>query len=98
MEKHMTIRPLRDSETALLEEFLYEAVYRPDPSRLLSREILRRPSLRIYIEGFGTLDFIDSTNMANIAFSKTGVYELKLNTLTGRITVTRTGDAPATEA
>ena len=55
MEKHMTIRPLRDSETALLEEFLYEAVYRPDPSRLLSREILRRPSLRIYIEGFGTL-------------------------------------------
>lgn len=54
----------------------------------------------VHIEGFGTLDFIDSNsiNMANIAFSKTGVYELKLNTLTGRITVTRTGDVPATEA
>lgn len=53
----------------------------------------------VHIEGFGTLDFIDATkaNMANIAFSKTGVYELKLNTLTGRITVTRTGDVPATE-
>lgn len=49
----------------------------------------------VHIEGFGTLDFIDATNMANIAFSKTGVYELKLNTLTGRITVTRTGDVPA---
>lgn len=54
MEKHMTIRPLRDSETAMLEEFLYEAIYRPDPSQPLSREVLRHPSLRIYIEGFGT--------------------------------------------
>ena len=54
MEKHMTIRPLRDSETALLEEFLYEAIYRPNPSHPLSREVLRQPSLRIYIEGFGT--------------------------------------------
>ena len=50
----VVIRPLRVEETPLLEDFLYEAIWQPDPVRRVSREVLRAPELRIYVEGFGS--------------------------------------------
>ena len=50
---HVAIRPLRTEETPLLDDFLYEAIWQPDPVRPLPREVIRTPSLRAYVEGFG---------------------------------------------
>ena len=50
----VVIRPLRAEETPLLEDFLYEAIWQPDPGRRVSREVLHAPELRIYVEGFGS--------------------------------------------
>lgn len=47
------IRPLAVAEYSLLEDFLYEAIFQPDPSVRVPRSILEEPSLRVYIEGFG---------------------------------------------
>ena len=43
----VVIRPLRAEETPLLEDFLYEAIWQPDPGRRVSREVLHAPELRI---------------------------------------------------
>ncbi|NLT11703.1 MAG: GNAT family N-acetyltransferase [Clostridiaceae bacterium] len=48
-----SIRPLEVSEYGLLEVFLYEAIFQPDPEVRAPRSILKEPSVRIYIEGFG---------------------------------------------
>ena len=50
----VVIRPLRAEETPLLDDFLYEAIWQPDPGRRVPREVLRAPELRIYVEGFGS--------------------------------------------
>ena len=50
----VVIRPLRAEETPLLEDFLYEAIWQPDPGRRVSREVLHAPELRIYVEEFGS--------------------------------------------
>ena len=49
-----------------------------------------------YVEGYpdNIPEFIDSSNVANIAFSQKGVYELTLNSMTYKFSVVRTGDAP----
>ena len=51
----LTIRPIRRKEFPLLADFLYDAIYRSDPSSPLPRQIVEHPSLRIYIADFGTL-------------------------------------------
>ncbi len=51
----LTIRPIRREEFPLLADFLYDAIYRSDPSSPLPRQIVEHPSLRIYIADFGTL-------------------------------------------
>ena len=51
-----TIRPIRVSELPLLEDLLYEAIWQPDPTRLLPREVIRLPALRCYVEAFGSRD------------------------------------------
>lgn len=47
------IRQLRSDETALLEEFVYEAIFIPAGMEKPSREIIRLPELRLYYENFG---------------------------------------------
>lgn len=49
-----TIRPIRAEELPLLTEFLYEAIYQRDGSRLLPRTVIQNPSLWIYIGEFGS--------------------------------------------
>ena len=47
------IRPLQPSEYPLLEEFLYHAIFVRPGQQPPPREILRRPELRVYVDGFG---------------------------------------------
>lgn len=47
------IRPLQVSEYELLEDFLYGAIFQPDPEVRAPRSILAEPSIRVYVEGFG---------------------------------------------
>ena len=56
---HMTvlnyeIRPLKQCETGLLKEFLYEAIFIPEGMEPPAKDILELPELRIYTDDFGT--------------------------------------------
>lgn len=48
-----TIREIRKSEYALLNDFLYEAIFVPDGIEPPPRAILAEPELQVYLEGFG---------------------------------------------
>lgn len=47
------IRPLKQEEIPLLEEFLYQAIFIPPGLEPLSRSILKEPDLEMYIKDFG---------------------------------------------
>ena len=47
------IRKLRADETALLKDFLYEAIFIPEGAEPPAREIVELPELRLYYEDFG---------------------------------------------
>ena len=49
----MIIRSLRNEETELLKDFLYEAIFIPEGVELPDRSIIERPELSLYYEGFG---------------------------------------------
>ena len=56
---HMTvlnyeIRPLKQCETGLLKEFLYEAIFIPEGMEPPAKEIVELPELRIYTDDFGS--------------------------------------------
>ena len=48
-----TIRKIHQSEHNLLKTFLYEAIFQPDETDLLPRDIINKPELQIYIKNFG---------------------------------------------
>ena len=48
------IRPLRRDETGLLKDFLYEAIFVPEGMEPPDRDILEKPELRVYTDGFST--------------------------------------------
>jgi len=50
----MIYRELRPDETDLLQDFLYEAIFVPEGQTPLPREIILRPELALYYEGFGS--------------------------------------------
>ena len=50
----MILRELREDETELLKDFLYEAIFIPEGVNPPDREIIKLPELRIYYEDFGT--------------------------------------------
>ncbi|MBP5239458.1 MAG: GNAT family N-acetyltransferase [Oscillospiraceae bacterium] len=49
----MEIRRLKDNETELLKEFLYEAIYIPEGMAPPDRSIVERPELSLYYKDFG---------------------------------------------
>lgn len=49
----IAIREMRREEYPLLEEFLYQAIFQKDPQNLIPREEIYKPSLQVYIAGFG---------------------------------------------
>ena len=48
------IRKLRAGETALLKDFLYEAIFIPEGVGPPARDIVEQPELRLYYEDFGS--------------------------------------------
>lgn len=50
----MRLRELRENETELLKDFLFEAIFIPKGIAPPSREIINKPELKIYYEDFGT--------------------------------------------
>ena len=50
----MILRALKDNETEILKEFLYEAIYLPEGAVPPDRSIVERPELSVYYEDFGT--------------------------------------------
>lgn len=50
----MNLRNLRVDETNLLKDFLYEAIFIPEGVEPPAREIIERPELKLYYEGFGS--------------------------------------------
>ena len=52
--KKYVIRSLRKSETELLKDFLYEAIYNPEGAEPPEKDIVEKPELRVYIDDFGS--------------------------------------------
>ena len=50
----MKLRMLKDDETELIKDFLYEAIFIPEGMELPDRSIVQQPELKIYYEDFGT--------------------------------------------
>ena len=50
----LRIRELHPEEVPLLETFLYEAIFQRDPDHPLPRDVIRRPELWMYVDGFGS--------------------------------------------
>lgn len=51
--RSVEIRRMEHKEYPLLTEFLYEAVYQPDPEEKISRDVIETPELQLYISRFG---------------------------------------------
>ena len=47
------IRPLKQSEHPLLDDFLYEAIFIPEGVEAPPRDIIYGPELQVYVKGFG---------------------------------------------
>ena len=50
----MIIRLLREDETKILKDFLYEAIFIPEGTLPPNRSIIKQPELAIYYERFGS--------------------------------------------
>lgn len=49
-----TIRQIKDDEKALLDDFLYEAIFIPEGVEAPPKEIIKAPELQVYVDEFGT--------------------------------------------
>ena len=52
--KEYVIRSLRKSETELLKDFLYEAIFIPEGMEAPEKDIVEKPELRVYTDDFGS--------------------------------------------
>ena len=52
--KKYVIRSLRKSETELLKDFLYEAIFIPEGMEAPEKDIVEKPELRVYTDDFGS--------------------------------------------
>lgn len=50
------IREMKPNEVNILKDMLYEAIFQPDKTNLLPREVIEQPELSIYIDNWGQLD------------------------------------------
>lgn len=51
---YSTVREIKEEEYALLEDFLYEAVFVPEGTPAPPRSVVSLPELRVYVDGFGS--------------------------------------------
>ena len=50
----VTIRNIREDESELLKDFLYEAIFVPEGAEPFERSIIEKPELALYYEDFGS--------------------------------------------
>lgn len=50
------IREIKQEEYAILDEFLYEAIFIPDGVEAPPKSIIRQPELQVYVSDFGKKD------------------------------------------
>ncbi|MBR6337540.1 MAG: GNAT family N-acetyltransferase [Ruminococcus sp.] len=50
---NIIVRALRKQETAVLDDFLYEAIFIPKGVTPPPKDIIKRPELQVYVENFG---------------------------------------------
>lgn len=51
--KNYNIREIKTTELHHLETFLYEAIFQPENTTPLPRDVIHQPELKLYIEDFG---------------------------------------------
>ncbi len=51
--RKIKIREIKSEEIGILEEMLYESIYQPDKTKLIPRDVVKIPEVRVYIEKFG---------------------------------------------
>ena len=49
----MILREIKENETEILKDFLYEAIFIPEGMEPPPREIIEQPELKLYYDGFG---------------------------------------------
>ena len=54
--ENVTVRPIKKEEYSVLENFLYDAIFQPESSTPLKRDIIYKPELHQYIKDFGRAD------------------------------------------
>lgn len=47
------IREINENETAVLEDFLYEAIFVPEGVQPPEKNIIKKPELQVYVAEFG---------------------------------------------
>ncbi len=47
------IRPIKETEYAVLDDFLYEAIFIPEGVTPPPRDIIKQPELQVYVKDFG---------------------------------------------
>ena len=50
------IRPMNDNEIALLDDFLYEAIFIPEGVQAPPKDIIKQPELQVYVADFGAYE------------------------------------------
>ncbi len=50
------IREIKSNEVGILKDMLYEAIYQPDETNLLPRDVIYQPELSIFIDNWGKAD------------------------------------------
>ena len=50
---NIIVRALREQETAVLDDYLYEAIFIPEGVTPPPKDIIKRPELQVYVENFG---------------------------------------------
>lgn len=54
MKNKVLIRTIRSAEHTLIENFVYEAIYHPDPTNPYPKEVIYYPQVRVYWTNWGT--------------------------------------------
>jgi ribosomal protein S18 acetylase RimI-like enzyme len=49
----IVIRKIKAKEVNILEDLLYESIYQPDETNLISRDVINVPKVRAYVDNFG---------------------------------------------
>ena len=52
--ENLTIREILPEEQGILDEMLYEAIFKPEGNEPVPRSVIQIPEINVYIDGFGS--------------------------------------------